>query len=626
MKKYLIILMSMLFGLNSCHYLDVDPELGIVEEDIFSSYKNFKAYFNAVYEGTVRTNGSNYEVNLKLGFPLYADPYSTRFSFYAMTDAADCGRLTNAQTIKQGTMGDLFIQRLTTGITRRPISLAMFKIIRICNRTIVNIDQLRNTSQEDKDDLLGQAYFIRAYAHFVLVRYFGGMPYIDQPLEADDEWDLARLPSHETLLRCAEDYDHAYELLKAAGKMRRDAKPGEPGHLSSNEMLYPNAIAAKALKARALLYAASPLNNREGLVDWQNAAAACAEAISLAEEWGYEMVSFSRWSNNFYGTAYTNEQIWAWNYGRTQNSNTFFSGLFAYPQSGSGLVGGTCPTQNFVDMFETEDGYPLNTAADRLVAEQATSYKEQDPYSNRDPRFYKTILYDGAVVSGAPEGVNIYYDPETDSWPTTQLNGRGQTFGIPWGSRDGVSNQGGITNTGYYQNKWWDGNYGTAGSSHHFTDPLIRMAELYLNYAEAVNEAYGPEGTAGGLSLTALDAVNKVRKRAGMPNVRSEYSADPSLLRDRIRNERNVELAYEGHHYYFDIRRWMTAPTTMTTTLMGMYIEKTEVSAEYPKGRKYIRTPLNDNRQASWKPAMYYIPFPISEANKMTNFVNNEIW
>ena len=85
-------------------------------------------------------------------------------------------------------------------------------------------------------------------------------------------------------------------------------------------------------------------------------------------------------------------------------------------------------------------------------------------------------------------------------------------------------------------------------------------------------------------------------------------------------------MAFEGHHYYHDIRRWMIAPQKMTATLTGMYIEKTDVSEQYPKGRIYTRRAIPQNRQSSWKDAMYYIPFPTEEANKMKNFVNNEIW
>ena len=151
---------------------------------------------------------------------------------------------------------------------------------------------------------------------------------------------------------------------------------------------------------------------------------------------------------------------------------------------------------------------------------------------------------------------------------------------------------------------------------------MVRLAELYLNYAEAVNEAYGPSGKAGTVGLTAVEALNAVRERIGMPPVASKYTADKEGFRERIRNERCVELAFEGHHYYHDIRRWKIAPQTMGTVLYGMHVEKTDKSEKYPEGRIYTRKPLPNNRQCVWKDYMYYIPFPDSEAFKMQNFVN----
>ena len=111
-----------------------------------------------------------------------------------------------------------------------------------------------------------------------------------------------------------------------------------------------------------------------------------------------------------------------------------------------------------------------------------------------------------------------------------------------------------------------------------------------------------------------------------MPPVQDRFSSDKESLRERIRNERCVELAFEGHHYYLDTRRWKTAPELMSRTLMGMRVEIVPVSEEYPVGRKYIRKPIPENRQSKWKDEMYYFFFPSSEANKMKNFVNNPSW
>ena len=585
MKKLILsLLLACTLSAPGCHYLDMDPETGLDENQVFSTWDNFKAYFNNVYEGRTGQKDSGNNINIKLGYPLYVDFNTRRFTWYALTDMSDGGRWLRAQQIKAGALG-ANVTEWTTSTSLRPISYSMFRIIRVANKCIENIDMVQNAKQIDKDDLIGQAYFVRAFAHFTLCRVFGGMPYLDKALEADDSWDMTRLSAWETYARCAEDLDRAYDYFVAAGKVRRDALPGSEGHLTSSDMAYPNGVAAKALKARCLVYAASELNNLHGQSDWQNAAEACAEAIRIADQYGYDLVPFAEWNSNFYGTKYTNEHIWAWNYGSSRINTTTWSACFGYPVSNYTNASGDCP------------------------------------YTNRDPRLDKTILHDGSVVAGCPSGVNIHYDPATGTYPTSSLNNNARTFGIAWGSND----QKGYSNTGYYVNKLWNGALGTS-AAHQHTDPLIRMAELYLNYAEAVNEAYGPNGTAGGLALTATEAVNKIRSRAGMPDVLDKFTGDALSMRERIRNERCVELAFEGHHYYHDIRRWKIAPQTMTQPLMGMYIEKTAVSAEYPRGRRYIRRAIPSNRQANWKNAMYYLPFPAEEANKMQNFVNNELW
>ena len=626
MKKLILLVLAACSAIApACTFLDIDPETGLDENQVFSTWDNFKAYFNNVYEGRTGQSGSGDNINIKLGYPLYLDFSDRRFTWNALTDMCDGGRWLRAQQIKAGALG-ANVSEWTTTTSRRPISYSMFRIIRVANKCIENIDMVQNAKQIDKDDLIGQAYFVRAFAHFTLCRIFGGMPYLDKALEADDEWDMTRLSAWETYTRCAEDLDRAYDYLLAAGKVRRDAGPGSEGHLTSSDMAYPNGVAAKALKARCLLYAASELNNLHGQSDWEDAAEACAEAIRIAEENGYEMLPFSEWNSNFYGTKYTNEHIWAWNYGSGSYYQTdVWSAVFAYPQANFSKSSGECPTQNCVDLFETVWGDPLETEAERQEAIAQGHYDEQDPYSNRDPRLDLTVVHDGSVVSMCPTGINIHYDPSTGTYPMTVINSQSRQFGIAWGSMDSKST--GYSNTGYYINKWWNGGYGsgTASRTEH-TDPLIRMAELYLNYAEAVNEVSGPQGTAGGLSLTALEAVNKVRNRIGMPDVLDKFTGSAPLLRERIRNERCVELAFEGHHYYHDIRRWMIAPQKMTATLTGMYIEKTDVSEQYPKGRIYTRRAIPQNRQSSWKDAMYYIPFPTEEANKMKNFVNNEIW
>ena len=617
MKKIRYIFASFLLaaGIGACSYLDVEPELGIDEQEVFSTYKNYRLFFDSVLRGTYSSGDSR---NLRLCCPYWIDQADMRWVLEGvLTDAAVSGRKI-ARAVRKGTASHEWSRRLTTSTGYRPIFKVMFEMIRICNVSIANIDMLQDATPEQRNDLLGLAHFVRGMSHFTLCVYWGGMPYIDKALGATDEWDMARLSGHDTYVRCAEDFAAAAAYFEAAGTMRRDAGPGEAGHLSSGEMWYPNGVAALAMKGRALLYAASPLNNTLGEEDWRVAAEACAEAIVAAKEWGYELLPKSSWTTNFMQQQYTNEQIWAYSVGNIKLSDSRFFGRYGKPQcDNKANANGLNPTQNFVDRFETKWGDPLRTEEERASAIAAGHYADQDPYANRDPRLDLTILHDGSKAGSVT--VNIHYDPAKKTWPSTKISNT-KYFGAAW---DNDPDQG-ITRTGYYLNKGWDGKRGN--TAYRQTEPQIRMAELYLNYAEAVNEYAGPSGVAGGLSLTALEAVNEIRRRMEMPDVQDKFSTDPLLLRDRIRNERMVELAFEAHHYYRDSRRWKSVETDMVQPLTGMYIESVAKSAAYPKGRKYIRRELTSDCQGTWRPHMYYLPIPPEEADKMRNFVNNAYW
>lgn len=613
-----LILPSALLCASCGDFLDVSPDLGLTEDEVFGTYKNFKMYFDNVF-------GAPDKIDIRSAYPLYFDGHERRWAFVTSTDAADCGRyITVQQQVKACNMSDEMVDYFTFNTAQRPLTAAMFKIIRIANKTLENIGMVRDATEEEKNDLIGSAYFVRAYAHFALCRFHGGMPYIDKALGDDDEWDLPRLGANETYRRAAEDFYQAYVYLEKAGKMRRDALPGQAGHLAGEEMDHPNGTAAMALRARCLLYAASPLNNLNGVSDWEDAAEACAQAIEVAEEWQFAMLDFSDYKTNFCGSkSTTNEQLLTYSF-KSNMRSTALSGTLCYPQSNYSKGAGICPTQNFVDKYETVWGDPLNTEEDRARAVAAGHWHEQDPYTDRDPRFYNDIVYDGMVNKYCKKGINIYYDPDSKSWPATTISSKSVLFGYTWGTMDGAST--GVSNTGYYCGKPWRGDWGGSAGSHYHLDPIIRMSELYLNYAEAVNEAYGPQGTAGDCPLTAVEAVDKVRARAGMPGVLDRFVASAELFRERVRNERNVELAYEGNHYYYDIRRWKTAPESMGQPLYGMYIEKTDVSGEHPKGRSYERRQIPSNRQSVWRDCMYWFPIPDDQAHTMKNFVNNEKW
>ncbi|MCX6321112.1 MAG: RagB/SusD family nutrient uptake outer membrane protein [Bacteroidia bacterium] len=628
MKKIIILLifagMSLVLP-TSClkEYLDKAPQQGLTEDQIFTKLDNFKLFFDAVYAGTKYVGTAWDDYNIKNAFPLYFGLWDQKYTFESVTDASDQGRYMEGQAWKSGNMSETIVNKMTYDAVRRPILESMFTIIRISNQALKNVSRIDDADDNAKNDLRGQAYFVRALGHFTLMNLWGPMPYLDKALGPDDEWDIPRLSKHECLTRIAQDFDSSYYFFNLAGKIRRDPPIGVPGHLdyTAYQMYRPNGMAALAYKARALLYRASPLNNEKGVTDWQEAAAASWQALQVAlNQGGASLLTIANRKQNYFGATNTDESLWTFTYGTlTWNNGGFtnvtncgfaslFNGVFG---ASTGSWSGVCPTQNFVDKYETSFGEPLNTAADQAAATAAGHYNEQDPYANRDPRLATDIITNQSPCQGwTSNKAQIYYSVAAGAVTYSELL---------------QQNYLGITKTGYYLRKFWFDNSTKNQVSSIFSDPLFRLAELYLDYAEAANEAYGPNTPAPGATLTAVQAINAVRTRAGMPNVLAAYTGSTAAFRPRIKNERNVELSWEGH-YYYDIHRWMDLQTIMSSTLIGMDIEKVTATPAYPIGFRHTRKPLSQDRQVVWKPQMYYLPFNNADNLKMTKFVPNPVW
>lgn len=632
MKKYLILLiitgMSVAFT-TSCSfledYLDKAPESGLTEDVVFTKYANFKLFFDGVYDGRkYYNNGWRNTWNYKSTVPMYMDCWDQKYCFDSTTDAADQGRYMEGQAWKSGNMSETIVSKLCYDGQRRPVLGASLDHIRRMNIAIRQMDRVQDATQEVMDDFMGQAYFFRAFFHFTLFRLWGPFPYLDYVMGPFDEtWDLARLPKHDYLMRIVADFDSAYYFFNKSGNVRRD--PVGSLDYAAYQLYRPNGMAAKALKARVLLYAASPLNNKNGAADWQAAAAANWEALQIALANGVELLPLTDPSGNdrhynYYDREVCEESIWTMSMGmqswRPGNgiSTTYWGGHFMASNSSSGIM----PTQNWVDRYETAWGDPLNTQADRDAATALGHYNEQQPFLNRDPRFYTDIIYNGSPApgwGGGTEGASntawMYYNGTT---PTTLVN---------------TTEYKGVTLTGYQLRKAWAGNSKkNQGVRTYWVATIARLTELYLNYAEAAFEAYGINGAAPGATLTALQAVNVIRTKSGMPNLEDAptWSTNADYIRDRIRNERSVELSFENQHYYDDVRRWEILPQIMGSTLYGMIPQKVEPSAEFPDGFQYVRTPLPPDRQPAWEEGMYYLPFLNADALKMKNFVANPVW
>jgi hypothetical protein len=606
MKKYIISLfiagLSSLI-MTSCleKYLDKAPESGLTDEDVFTKYENTMKFFNYIY-GT-DSNGENGVWNAA----------SMRISARGNCDLdnitpwSDNGRITWQVVHKTPPLGD-GVDAALAFYDR--ILLTFTKNIRRVNIVLSNVNKLTDGTKTDINDLKGQAHFARAFMHFSIFGFWGGFPYLDKPIGPYDPWDIPRLSKHETLVRIAADLDTAYTYLVAADKLRRDAKPGEVGHLNAPDQDRPSAIAAKGMKSRALLYAASPQNNQKGQADWEAAAVAAWEALKLAQENGYALMDSANYTKNYFGTTVTNEQLWSkyWRDHAYNSSNKIlFNGIFANNNSGNG---GNCPTQGAVDHFETRWGDPLRTQAERDAATALGHYNEQNPFVDRDPRFYVDIIYNTAPIPGFTTAKIYTYLSGSTTLYSELLN-----HSFP-----------GITSTGYYLRKLWNGQSVKNQIMTSYSYNMMRLGEIYLNYAEAANEAYGPNTAAPGASLTAVQAINAIRGRwKGLAPVQSKYTASKDVFRPRIKNERTVELCFEGH-YYFDLRRWMDAPAVYAAGLQGNIPQQVTTSPVYPTGYKYERFQLPPERQSSWIDPMYFLPFKSTEYYLMKNFDPGQVW
>lgn len=399
----------------------------------------------------------------------------------------------------------------------------MWQHVRIANMGISHIDMYPG-DQAGREKILGICYFYRAFAYFELCRRWGGMPYMTEPVEdLSQNLDMARDDMRTTYLKVADDFEEASKYLKPT--------------LEPTEWQHPTSVAALAMKSRALLYAASPQATEENGVSrenlWEAAADAAMEAIKMAEDNGYALADGANYYDIFKGQntdVYTKEVL----FGRRAHIQW---GAMAYthcmrPPGKLNGKNGVAANQKFIDCFDMVNGYP--------ITDERSGYYDQNPYVDRGLRFEHNFLYNQKTI----------YDRKMDLY--NQVEGS-----ATMGGGDIKYNNGeiatGFTKTGTYVIKWMGKDWQAALDQ---VWPYIRMAELYLNYAEAASEAGWDMHTApAGFRYSPLEALNLIRNRAGIADLPEDYQT-PEKFNERVKNERRVELCFEDHRF-FDIRRWL---------------------------------------------------------------------
>ena len=452
-----------------------------------------------------------------------------------------------------------------------------------------------------KTQMVAEARFLRAWYYAMLVQHYGGVPLVGDTLLTYDKPIQAKRNTY------AECVDYILSECDAAAAILPATQMGlNYGRASKGACL--------ALKARVLLYAASPLFNGTTLPADAGPGGGVAVDPALV---GYPTFDMNRWKlakdaaqaviamgvyslntkNNYqtnlpgYGfqglfplrvnTEYIFELM-------RPTGNSDLENICLPPSRGSNGTG-SFPYQGLVDAFPMRNGKP--------ITDPTSGYNPADPYKDRDPRLEYSIIRDQTVLlvrtsNGQTNGsapVNIFV---------------GNYNGILTG-QDAV-HQG--TVTGYYNNKMLDpaAIAATLSFASNRVMPLIRYAEVLLNYAEAANEYEGPTNN-------VYAAVEAVRQRAGLDPYQLPTGLTQAEMRTRIQNERRVELAYEGHRFW-DVRRWKIAPQTENIQSMGMEVNRNGGAVTYK--------PFNVTKH-NFRPAMYLWPFPLSETGKSPELVQN---
>lgn len=464
-----------------------------------------------------------------------------------------------------------------------------------CNIFFERVGNVPFASESERTLLKGQVRFIRAYEYFDLISRWGGLPILTKSFTIKDQAEIVGQKRNT--------YQECIDFLVA----QLDSAATElPATWSGNNYGRATSVAALALKARILLYAASDLMNvgvknpevgyTQPLPDrWQKAAQATTEALDAALKAGYHLYNkVSDPAKNYQqifldNTSANTEAIFFRMGTASSDGENIYNGDQYNGPNGYGGWGGNCPLQELVDDYEVvKNG--VATPFDWNDKEEASH-----PYENRDPRYYATILYDGAQWMSRP--LETFFTVDASGKETG--GGKDSKYGNDsWNTSPTGYNLKKFQDETYVQNSW---NFKAKNWN------IIRMAELYLNKAEALYEIGDEDG--------AREAVNAVRKRAGLPDV----VASGSDLLEAIKHERRIELAFEEHRYY-DVRRWKDAPKYFGRAVHSVMIKK------YPDGHKTyepssIRNAVGGDRK--WDDKMYWLPIPKSEMDKNPNFVQN---
>ncbi|WP_204344081.1 RagB/SusD family nutrient uptake outer membrane protein [Psychroserpens algicola] len=632
-KIKIFIILGFVFSFSCEDYLDVAPDAIIDEEEIFSSFNNAQGFVEEMYALVVSYEQQTHTFQDFLlgddGFvdrPTKASGDIDAGRFYDVIRDNFC-YLNNHYNADYGSTGtnSANVENNNSFNRQRPgLYDGSLRGIRKANIVIENVenrDLMVNATQAEKDVILGQAYFFRAFFHNEIMKFWGRYPYIDRVIV--DDFELPRPETYkEVALRANEDYIIAAELLP----VNWDFEPY--GQLTEGENRGRlTKGTAYAFQGKNLLLAASPLmkgnNVSINTYDYDTelcdmAVEAFSKILQLADQGRYALASWENYDDVFWRSPApgtwpgSTEFIFSATGGSTGQATRFMaSGVNRAIHTNSAGYEVISPTHNFIhNNFGMANG--LSIEDDLSGNYGQTTYDPTQPFANRDPRFYKWHIIDGDIIDAGAE------EPEHVAAQLWFENSSQKGFHRSTGAENiKIKN-----NTGYMWTKFYpkvDGTY------HSRWNPIInqyvgvrmhmRLTDVYLMYAEALHASMGAMATPSSYGLSAESAINLLRNRAGIPNVHPNIVGDNNKFMDELRRERSVELSYEAHRW-LDIRRWGLAH-------LDKYRRK--LALDFPQDRSNFTETLLVDRICEF-PQHYWLPFPVEQTLIYEGFPQNPGW
>ncbi len=630
MKKLSTIILFFTVFIAACKkdYLDIVPDNVATIDNAFTNRNEAEKYLFSCYS-YLPQESSIYENPAMLA----GDEYWT---YWPITNLS---RLpVDPQLIARGSQGkvDPKLNYWDGFVSGKPL----FRAIRDCNIFLENVDKVIDIDPVMKQRWVSEVQFLKAYYHFYLLRMYGPVPIMDKNLPIDASTEEVRVKRQ-----------HADSVFNYIVNLIDTAATGLPVQITnkSSELGRITRAIALAIKAKVLVTAASPLFNGNSDVatlanksgetlfsatadqqKWIKAAQACKEAIDVCAQANITLYKFESNLVNVNDTVrremsirnsvsekWNSEVIWGFTNGTGSNiQQQALPRLDPAKPGNETTYGQLAPTLKMAELFYSNNGVPINedvtwNFGDRYslrVAAAADKNYVQEGYTtvglhfNREPRFYANLAFDGA----------LWY-MQNGTWKIQAKSGQTQSRKAAFG----------YSITGYYPKKLANWKFviqdGQSFSQEQYPWPIIRLADLYLLYAEALNEANGP-------GADAYLYIDEVRKRAGLKTVQESwtlYSSNASKyttkegLRSIIQQERSIELAFEGQRFW-DLQRWKKAAEAMNTQVYGWDIEESDATAYYRKKLLY-------NRQFT-APRDYFWPIRDYDLIVNPNLVQNIGW